>query len=73
MTSLVECRSEVEYAEKPVALTWDGRRLAVTAILARWRTPRAKHFRVSTEAGQIFELVYLTAAGEWHIHPIQEE
>jgi hypothetical protein len=66
-TDPVECRSEVEYAEKPVALTWDGQRLEVQAILARWRTPQGKHFRVSTTDGHIFELAYQTAVDEWHI------
>jgi hypothetical protein len=68
-TDPVECRSEVEYAEKPVALTWDGQRLEVQAILARWRTPQGKHFRVSTTDGRIFELAYQTAVDEWHIQP----
>ena len=29
MTELVECHSGFSYAEKPVALTWEGQRLEV--------------------------------------------
>ena len=68
MDAIVECRSEHEYAERPVALTWQGRRLEVGEILARWRTPGEKCFRVRTVDGQIFELAYIEAADEWRIH-----
>jgi hypothetical protein len=68
MAAIVECRSEHEYAERPVALTWQGQRLVVSEILARWRTPGEKRFRVRTVDGQIFELAYVAADDEWRIH-----
>ena len=63
----VECRSEFAYAEKPVAVHWQGERLVVTAILEQARTPDGRSFRVRTDAGQEFELIYLEAADDWQI------
>ena len=74
MTEIVECHSGYTYAERPVALTWQGQRLIIAEILSQGRTPQAKWFRVSTTDGQVFELSFVEAAGErpseheWHIH-----
>jgi hypothetical protein len=64
---LVECRSDTEYAERPVALHWQEQRLEIVEILARWRTPQAKYFRVRTADDQLFELIYDQAANCWQI------
>ncbi len=66
----VECRSDAEYAERPLALTWEGRRLEIAEILASWRGPGEKGFRVKTAEGLAFELVYLELADEWQIQPL---
>jgi hypothetical protein len=71
MSDIVECRSEFTYAERPVALTWDGRRLEIGAILAAWRTPRGRIFRVRVTEGQTFEVEYAEAAGTWQIRQPQ--
>ena len=63
----VECRSDSEYAERPLALTWNGKRYEVVEILARWRTPGEKFFRVRTTDEQIFELIYREGPDEWKI------
>jgi hypothetical protein len=63
----VECRSETAYAEKPVALVWEGERLEVAGILSRWRTPGQIHFRVRVTDRRLFELTYDEATDEWHI------
>jgi hypothetical protein len=68
MSEIVECHSEYEYAEKPVALTWGGQRLEIAEILERWRIPGAKCFRVRTADGQVFELLYGELYDEWRIH-----
>jgi hypothetical protein len=68
MNEIVECHSEFEYAEKPVALTWKNQRLEITEIVERWRIPGAKCFRVRTTDGQIFELFYGELYDEWRIH-----
>lgn len=68
MGEIVECHSEYAYAEKPVALTWQGQRLEISSILSRWRTPQATCFRVRTADDQVFELSYAETSGEWQIH-----
>jgi len=67
---LVECRSDSVYAERPLAFTWHGQRLAVQMVLQSWRTPSAKCFLVRAADQQIYELAYDKTANEWHIHPI---
>jgi hypothetical protein len=66
----VECRSDADYADRPLALTWQGRRLEIAEILASWRGPGEKGFRVKTTDGQAFELAYRQLPDEWHIQPI---
>jgi hypothetical protein len=66
----VECRSDTEYADRPLSLTWDGCRYEIAEILARWRGPGEKGFRVKTVNGQAFELTYREVADEWHVQPI---
>ncbi|MFN3309008.1 MAG: hypothetical protein ACK44E_07340 [Anaerolineales bacterium] len=65
---LVECHSEYEYAEKPIAFWWQGQRLEIRQILDRWRVPGGKCFRVRTEDDQIFELFYGELFDEWRIY-----
>jgi hypothetical protein len=64
MGELVECHSGFIYAEKPVALTWENRRLEIIQITAAWRSPEKRHFRVRTGNGQAFELSYPEADDE---------
>ncbi len=66
----VECRSDAEYADRPLAVTWQGQRLEVAEILATWRGPGEKGFRVKTADGQAFELAYRELTEEWHIQPL---
>lgn len=66
----VECRSEIEYAGRPTAFYWQGERRVVQQVLASWRAPEGKVFRVSTVDQQAFELVYLEADQEWEIRPV---
>ena len=68
MSNIVECHSGFAYAEKPVALTWEGQRLEITSILDQWRLPGGRCFRVETSNGQILELSYDELNDEWHIH-----
>ncbi len=68
MNELVECHSEFEYAEKPVALTWKNHHLEITEIVEQWRIPGGKCFRVRTADSQIFELFYGELYDEWRIH-----
>ncbi len=66
----VECHSEFAYAERPVALTWEGRRLEVETVLAAWRVPEGRRFRVRTHGGRLFELTYCEADDVWQIHTL---
>ncbi len=68
MAELVECHSGFEYAERPVAVWWQGRRLAVAAVEAEWRISGGKKFRVRTDDGQLFELLYVELYDEWRVH-----
>lgn len=63
----VECHSGYTYGERPVALHWQGERLLIQEIEARWRTPGGPCFRVHTEDGQVFELSLVERSGEWQI------
>jgi hypothetical protein len=67
MVESVECRSNSEYAERPLSLTWEGQRLEIAEILSRWRGPAEKGFRVQTTNGQVFELTYLEIHDEWRV------
>jgi hypothetical protein len=66
----VECRSDSDYAERPLALTWDGRRYEIAEIVSRWRGPYEKGFRVKTADGNAFELTYREIPDEWQVQLI---
>lgn len=63
----VECHSGYTYGERPIALHWEGERLLIQQIEARWRIPGGPGFRVRTEDGQVFELFYAEQPDEWQI------
>ena len=67
---IVECRSDTEYPDRPLSLVWDGYRHEIAEIIAMWRGPGEKGFRVKTVSGQGFELTYREVPDEWHIQPI---
>jgi hypothetical protein len=71
MVVLVECYSGVEYAEYPTAFQWEEMRLSVEEVLADWRTPQGKSFRVRAANGRIFDLVYDEISDEWIVNAIQ--
>ncbi|MEO5887413.1 MAG: hypothetical protein ABIQ77_07110 [Anaerolineales bacterium] len=70
MMNTVECRSDSEYAERPLSLTWEGSQYEIAEIVARWRGPAEKGFRVKTANGQAFDLTYRELPDEWHIQPV---
>ena len=72
MDELVECHSGFTYADRPVALTWEGQRIEIVEILAEWRTPEKKYFLVRTTDGRKFELAYSQATDAWQIDKSQE-
>jgi len=64
---MVECHSGYDYAERPVAFYWDGQRIEVETILAEWRTPNHKGFRVQSPKGRVFELFFDQVSDTWEI------
>lgn len=70
MSALVECHSGYTYGERPLALHWEGRRLEVRQVLARWRTPQGPCFRVRLEDDRCFDLSYQEASDQWKVCPL---
>ena len=70
----VECRSDptdrTEYADRPLSLIWQGCRYEIAEILARWRGPGDKGFRVKTINGLVFEITYHEFSDDWYVQPI---
>ena len=69
MSDPVECHSGYEYAERPVALHWEGERLTVDEVEAGWRIPGGKRFRVRPADGRRLGPVYGGLHDERRIHP----
>lgn len=67
MPELVECLSDIEYAERPMAFCWQGERQNIHQVIASWRTPQAKWFRVLGEEGQIYDLCYTYTLDAWSV------
>lgn len=65
----VECYSGHTYPQEPRIVAWQGRRLAVTRIVQRWRTPEGPAFSVETEQGLPLELQYNELEDLWTIQP----
>lgn len=63
----VACLSGARYADRPLSLTWQGQRLSVAALLARWRSPQGPGFRVRSQDGQVFDLLYLEREDRWQV------
>ena len=70
MKDLVECRSEVEYAERPVALYLHDQRHLVLEVLSCWQDPRGRYFRVVTAHQEVFQLFYDQAEDAWIIESV---
>jgi hypothetical protein len=66
----VECHSGYEYADRPTALHYEGERMEIVEIIARWRIPGGRCFRVLTSGGRTFELFYGELYDEWRINPV---
>lgn len=64
----VECHSGTTYGERPISFYWEGERLLIVEIEARWRLPDGRKFRVLVEDGRTFELRYIEQADEWRIN-----
>ena len=70
MDDRVECRSDFEYAQRPVAFYWQGERLMVTEILAQSLHPEGYAFQVRNEERGIFELDYDNSTDRWSVRQL---
>ncbi len=71
MTSdLVECRSDAEYIGRPVAFYWQEQRLEVAEVLSQSRSPVGYSFRVHSDSGDLFELVYDINSDQWSVQQL---
>ncbi|WP_273090663.1 hypothetical protein [Thermoflexus sp.] len=66
----VRCYAGSTYPERPEAFEWEGAEKQVARILQRWRTPEAIGFRVRTEDGMIFDLIYDLRWDQWTVIPL---
>jgi hypothetical protein len=66
----VECYSGTRYAERPVALTWNGKRLSIETIERAWQTPDSVVFVVRVADDRRFELTYLPTHDQWTVRPL---
>ena len=70
MKSSVESYAGSTSPETPRALTWEGQRYTVDAVLARRREPNGLGFLVRcTPNNTLFDLFYLTEEDQWQIRP----
>jgi hypothetical protein len=65
----VECHAGHTYPQRPTAVHWQGERFVVSEVQAQWRTPQGVAFRVVTEGGLDFELLYEEASDRWQMTP----
>jgi hypothetical protein len=73
MGARVQCYSGGLYAEKPVALTWEGERKRIVKIANCKRLPEGRFFLVITDDRSVFELLYREDHDEWQIKHLGEE
>jgi hypothetical protein len=66
----VQCHSGFEYAERPSALFWQGRRLDIQTIEGQWRGPEGKWFQACTQDGGRFDLFYDELKDQWQVNPV---
>jgi hypothetical protein len=67
MKSPVEFHSSYDYAQRPIAVLWEGKRVQIKNVLAEWRSPEGKSFRVQAENGRIFDLIYNEDIENWQV------
>ena len=68
----VECYSGTRYAERPVALTWYGKRLSIEAIERAWQTPDSRAFVVRVTGDLRFELTFLLSRDQWTARSLED-
>ncbi len=62
---VVSAYAGASYPQRPTAVLWQGRRLAVEQIDRSWRTPDALHFLLHLESLGRVELRYHPQTDSW--------
>jgi len=70
ITTRLECRSEIDYPGRPLAIHWQGCRRAVKTVLAGWRSPDGTGYRIITLDGSVFDCCYSVAKQTWQVSEI---
>jgi len=73
MSDIVETYSGHRLHERPVRFLWDGTWRTVTQVLDRWQEPEALHFKVRTEEGEEFHLLYHRTRDSWEVRPVRSK
>ena len=73
MTVHVECYSGSRYAERPIAMLWQGKRLEIRQVLNSWRTPDGPGFDVVFGDERKFRLLYHEKCDTWSIVDLEVE
>ena len=63
----VICSAGYPGCDHPDAFFWQGKMLSVQHIIKEWREPETKHFLVTAENKNNFELVFSESSGSWTI------
>lgn len=67
MEAKVTCFSSSSYANRPLALDWEGEQLSIEAVLVEKRTPTGKSFTVLAGGGRLFDLDYNESTDTWRV------
>lgn len=66
----VECQSGYSSCDHPNAVWWLGQRHLVKAIMAEWRTPIEKHYRLLVPENMIFHAAFHMKNNSWNVEKI---
>ncbi len=66
----VEWYAGYDYPQRPLAVWWQGRRLAVAAVRSEARLPDGKRFVVETDSEQVFEINYNQIDDTWTVQDV---
>ena len=69
MTARVACYAGHRGEETPRTFTAEGETLAVEEVVARWREPTWRCFRVKAEGGKQYLLRHHEETGRWEVDP----
>jgi hypothetical protein len=63
----VECYSDAAYADRPLVVVFEGKRLIVKDVISAERIPTGRRFRVRLDNGRETDLYYAEAEDHWTI------